>query len=115
MKKFKTGNEMASSIVGDGKSPNIYFVTIGYGWYFPYGEDTDMIQVKGALDSVSIPVPTLTQARDILNSIGLLCNSIKEMKPWTIGQVLIEDRKTGVIFEKCLQANSTGHFTVIKY
>jgi len=109
MKQALTVKELATKIVGDGKKPNKYFVTIGYGWYFP-NESEEMIQVKDSLDSVTVMLTNKEDAIKLYNSI--IIRTISPVTKETIGQVMIEDRLTGVIKEKCLTMLDNGKLVI---
>lgn len=116
MKQALTVKELATKIVGDGKKPNKYFVTIGYGWYRPFGEDAEMIQAKNSLDSESLLFTNKTDAEDLFYAIALSNQAHNgKITGETIGQVMIEDRLTGVIKEKCLRQRENGTFFVDTY
>lgn len=106
-------------MVGDGKSPNKYFVTIGFGWYIPYKEydkDSDepfempdMIQAPNSIESVTMGPFNKQEAEDLFEMIELPKYPVK-VNGTTIGQVTMEDRNTGVVKEKGLWELRKGHF-----
>lgn len=115
-KQTLSAAELASNIVGDGKKPNKYFVTVAYGWYRPKGKPEDevlpeMVQAPNALESVTIgPFSSKAQAFNTFNSIEL-DSSIEKVTGETISQVIIEDRLMGTVKEKCLsERRSTGFY-----
>jgi len=108
--KVKSAKELAVKLVGDGKTPNKYFVTVGYGWYKPSNNE-EMIQVKNSLDSVTMLFNTREAAEHCYNGLRIPTN-IKEVTGETIGQVMIEDRLTGVIKEKFIDQLSSGKFYI---
>jgi len=112
--KNLTVKELATKIVGDGKKPNKYFVTIGYGWYMPVNEE-EMEQVDNSMDSVSILFTNKDEAIQCYNSISLFNGTVKGITGETIGQVMIEDRLTGTIKEKYLTQNINGTFRVTNF
>jgi hypothetical protein len=109
--KTKNTKELASLLIGDGKKPNKWFVTIAYGWYEPKGdnEQTDMIQADNSLDSVTILAESKTQAFELFDSIKL-DRHIKKVTGNTIGQVIVEDRLNGVVIEKKLVETDSGFY-----
>lgn len=104
--------KLATEIVGDGKSPNKYFVTIAYGWYQPSNHDLDMIQVDKSLDSVTVMFNNRQDATDFFDSVPFNTYGLDTVTPETIGQTILEDRKTGVIAERRLLQRNSGSFTV---
>lgn len=110
--KNKSAKDLAVQLVGDGKKPNKYFVTIGYGWYMPKDSE-DMKQAKNSLDSVTMLFNTREAAEQCYQSITPMADSGK-ITGLTIGQVMIEDRLTGVIKEKFL-SHVSGNLYRIKH
>jgi hypothetical protein len=106
---IKTVKKLASELVGDGKSPNKYFVTIGYGWYMTEGEESEGEQMKDSLDCATIFLEDEESANVVFDAIPINKDVTKVTK-YTIGQVTIEDRKTGTIREKYLFKSKSGHF-----
>lgn len=110
--------ELATQIVGDGKKPNKYFVTIGYGWYRPKMTEADgnelpeMVQAPNSLESVTLgPFNSRGQALNTFNSIELN-TAIEKVTGETISQVIIEDRLSGTVREKCLAERRSHGFCV---
>ena len=92
--------QMAREIVGDGQSPNLWFVT--YGPYVmvdnKYGDrDFDLISGFDAIKDAytSGPFATYQEALDCYDEIELSFD-------YGIGQVFIEDRECGTVTEKWL-------------
>lgn len=111
MKKETSIKELAKNLVGDGKSPNKYFVTIAYGWYRPKGEE-EMKQVGNSLDSVTVLFTSRPDAEQFFENIPMCAASIDEVTKETIGQIILEDRKTGVLMEKCIYQRDNGTFNI---
>jgi hypothetical protein len=88
---------LASKIVGDGKSPNKWFVTAGP--YCVKGEEAVILQGFDAEKDVTTYGPFLSreEALECYDGLDLDANV-------GIGQVFIEDRKTGTVKEKFLRA-----------
>lgn len=114
MKKETNIIELAKNLVGDGKSPNKYFVTIAYGWYKPK-DNEEMIQVKNSLDSVTAMFTSRSDAEQFFDNIPIYAASIDNVTGETIGQIIMEDRKIGVIKEKCIYQRKNGSFTIERY
>ena len=92
--------DLAREMVGDGQTPNLWFVT--YGPYVmvdnKYGDrDFDLISGFDAIkDTYTFgPFATYQEALDHYNEIDLSFD-------YGIGQAFIEDRKCGTITEKWL-------------
>lgn len=91
--------KLARELVGDGQDPNMFFVTSG-----PYYYETDEFgNIESILldgfthnDTYTKVFNTLEEAEQYYDEIDL---DIYE----GVGQVMIEDRKTGVIKEKILE------------
>jgi hypothetical protein len=110
MKQQQTAKELACKLVGDGKKPNKYFVTIGFGWYAPENPEEDMIQAKNSLESVTIgPLTSKAKAMELFNAIPI-DRHIQEVTGETIGQICIEDRLTGVVLERRLTKSGNRFF-----
>lgn len=95
----KEAKQLATQIVGDGKSPNKFFVTAG-PYYMEVNEfgDADQVLLDGFTDNhVETTIfDTLEEAEEYYDSIEL---DIYE----GVGEVVIEDRKTGQIKYKTLE------------
>jgi hypothetical protein len=91
--------QLATEIIGDGKSPNKFFVTSG-PYYFEVDEygDRDAVLLDGYTGD-----NTATQAFDTLEEAENYYNDIELDIYDGIAQVMIEDRKSGVIKEKTLE------------
>lgn len=91
--------KLAREIIGDGQEPNMFFVTSG-PYYMEVDEsgDGDYILLDGYShnDTDTKVFDTLEEAEYYYDQVDL---DIYE----GIGQVMIEDRKTGVIKEKTLE------------
>jgi len=91
--------KLARELVGDGQDPNMFFVTSG-PYYYEVDEfgDTESILIDGYNhnDTNTKVFDTLEEAEEYYDTVDL---DIYE----GIGQVMIEDRKTGVIKEKTLE------------
>ncbi len=110
MSKTTDIKKLASEMVGDGKKPNKFFVTIAYGWYLPMGDsDQDMVQAKNSLDSVTVLFTDKIDAVNFFDNVPINC-SVDKVTGETIGQVMIEDRLTGVIGEMYLEQRSATCF-----
>lgn len=109
----KTANKLATEIVGDGKKPNKWFVTIGYGWYWIPGKE-HMVQAKNSLESVSILFNSKEDAEECFRGIPLGI-AVSKVSGTTIGQVIIEDRANGVIAEKFIRQRENGTFYKSEY
>lgn len=107
--------QLATQIVGDGKKPNKYFITIAYGYWRPKQTDPEecpeMEQAKNSLDSVTMgPFTSKGAAEAVYNAISL-DTDILEVTGQMIGEVVMEDRLTGVVKNKFLaQRRSYGFF-----
>ena len=114
----KTVKQLACDIIGDGKKPNMWFVTIGYGWYYPRPENNEcelpeMVQAPNSLDSVTILCSGETQAGRIYEAIDIL--PVPDIITGnTIGQVILEDRH-GVVKEKALTQKYNGTWGILKF
>lgn len=88
---------LASKIVGDGKSPNKWFVTAGP--YCQKGDDYVLLQGFDPVKDVTTYGPFLSpeDALECYEGLDLDANV-------GIGQVFVEDRKTGTVKEKFLRA-----------
>lgn len=87
--------KLASEIIGDGQSPNQWFVTTG-----PYIQkgDGEYDMIKGYTDSDSYtygPFNDFEEAVDCYDEQELDVN-------YGVGQVMIEDRENGTVVEKWL-------------
>lgn len=111
MKKETSIMELAKNLVGDGKSPNKYFVTIAYGWYLPANDEADAIQVENSLDCVTVLFTDKQNAINFYESV-LTYQYEGKITPETISQVILEDRKTGVIMDKILKARTTTGYYI---
>jgi hypothetical protein len=94
-----TAKEMAQKMVGDGKSPNKYFVTCA-PWYMPIGSE-DMVQIPGFNEN--------------WGAIGVFDDKEEAIEYYReieldfrtgIGQVMVEDRMVGVLCERFLRETS---------
>ena len=107
MKNKLTVSELATKIVGDGKKPNKWFITLGYGWYFPKDSE-DMVQVENSMESITMLFTVKSQAEEMFNSFKI--HGIDKVTGETIGQVTLEDRLNGVVKEKNLRQLQNGAF-----
>lgn len=107
--KEVSAKEMARNMVGDGKRPNKYFVTIAYGYYFPIGEDDDMIQAANSLESSTFFFNNKQEAEEFFDSIPMPTNR-KEITGKTISQIMIEDRLTGVVKDRFYKELRPSYF-----
>jgi hypothetical protein len=114
-KEMLSPAELATKIVGDGKKPNKYFVSIGYGYYRPKqvtpGEDEECKQAPNALDSVIMgPFTSRAAAEAVYQSIKI-DTDVPEVTGQTLSYVCMEDRLTGTVKDKTLaQRRSYGFF-----
>lgn len=106
--------QLATEMVGDGKRPNVWFVTIAYGWFYPPGEEVDMVQVRDALESVTILFLNKEDAEKCYLNVQLR-SDIKKVTRQMIGEVIIEDRLTGVVKQKFLRKHNSGRFFIDQY
>jgi hypothetical protein len=104
-----TPNDLAREIVGDGKKPNKYFLTIGYGYYKPKDSE-ELIQVENSIEAVTILLPNKEAAMAAFEAIEMIPNS--KVTGETIGQVMIEDRLRGTVIEKILTQRQNGSFYI---
>ena len=90
---------MASEMVGDGQSPNKYFVTVSsYCFVNPGDEEMSLIGTTWNGETSNTTVhDSYEDALDEYDSIEL---NFK----YGVGSVMIEDRETGIIAEKYLRA-----------
>lgn len=102
--------QLAIEIVGDGKSPNKFFVSSG-PYYFEVDEygDREAVLLDGFTDNhVETTIfDTLEDAEKYYNEIEL---DIYD----GVGQVMIEDRMTGVIKEKTLEKVVRVEYSMIE-
>lgn len=102
--------QLATEIVGDGKSPNKFFVTSG-PYYFEVDEfgDREAVLLDGFTDNhVDTTIfDTFEEAEKYYNDIEL---DIYD----GIGQVMIEDRKSGIIKEKALEKIVRVEYSMIE-
>lgn len=102
--------QLATEIVGDGKSPNKFFVTSG-PYYFEVDEygDREAVLLDGFTDNhVETTIfDTLEDAEKYYNDIEL---DIYD----GVGQVMIEDRMTGAIKEKTLEKVVRVEYSMIE-
>jgi len=95
-----SAKELARELVGDGKTPNVWFVT--YGAYIMVREDFDcsdyeLLEGYSEKDSETFgPFYSYQEACDKYDDIDLDPHD-------GIGQVFIEDRLIGTVKEKCLE------------
>lgn len=107
--------EMAKNIVGDGKTPNMWFVTVGYGLYMPFNNE-ECISLKNALDGITIgPFLKKSEAVTVYNAFEIFNIHKSELKKDKISQVFIEDRLSGVVCEKRLEENANGYLIKKEY
>lgn len=106
--------ELAKHMVGDGKKPNRYFVTIAYGWYRPLGDDADAIQVDRSLESVTVLFTNKQQAIDFYDNIPME-KSLPAITRETIANVMVEDRLTGVIRDKMYEQTPNNRFELVMF
>ncbi len=116
IKKIQKGKpetyELASSVIGDGLEPNMFFVTISndymyydkktedYVYYFSSTEAVDKAPVeieKDLTTEIFGPFETIKQVQDKLKDIELN----EEVGPRS---VVVEDRISGEIYQKYMQA-----------
>lgn len=92
--------KLARELVGDGQDPNMFFVTSGPYYYevdeFGDIESSSLLDGYNHNDTETKVFDTLEEAEEYYDTVDL---DVYE----GIGQVMIEDRKTGVIKEKGLQ------------
>lgn len=87
---------MARVMVGDGKSPNKYFVTTS-PWYIPMGgEDMKVIPGFDENDSETVVFDDKDEAMEYYNDMELSYR-------YGCGQVMVEDRMVGVLCERFLK------------
>lgn len=107
LKESKLYNEEARTMVGDGKKPNKFFVTLGYGYIFD-DEAEDAYQIPNTFqkDGETIAmVDTFKEALEIANDYDL---DLDEDSDDVLTQVTIEDRLNGTIYEKSVHKDSNG-------
>lgn len=91
-----TAKEMAQTMVADGQSPNMYFVTIA-PWYLPKeSECAELIPGFNTNDIETIVFYNKKEAMRYYSMIDLHFES-------GIGQVMVEDRMVGVLCERFLK------------
>jgi hypothetical protein len=96
----RTSKEMAREMVGDGQTPNLWFVTYGpFIMSFVDGEG-DYEKIEGYDEDKDTdtygPFASYQEALDKYNDINLDYD-------YGIGQVFIEDRQCGTVTEKYLE------------
>lgn len=106
-KRSRTASDRARVMVGDGKLPNHYFVSLIYDWYTNKGAEKNSFNWAG--DVYKLPKPTLKQEifeyntfREALEKAEDLANECPS--PEAVGcntphGVMIEDRLTGVLYQ----------------
>lgn len=96
MTNDKTAKELAREMVGDGQSPNKYFVTHG-PFYLEFDEYEPIDGFHTEQESVTYgPFDTVEEAYEKYDSIHLDLDD-------RVGQAFIEDRQTGMVAEKYLR------------
>jgi hypothetical protein len=105
-----SADQLATKIVGDGKSPNLYFVTLSFGWKYENYEE-EPTQAKNSLQSVTMgPFTSKQKAMETFNSITL--NATEKITGQTLSGVMMEDRQYGVLMEKYLKRHFGLYFPV---
>ncbi len=94
---------MASEMVGDGQSPNKYFVTVS-SYCFLNPRDEEMSLMSTSLNGETSITTVYDSYEDALDEY----DSIELDFKYGAGSVMIEDRETGILLEKYLRA-------VVKY
>lgn len=95
-----TAKEMAQKMVGDGKSPNKYFVTVG-PWYMPKNsEDLTLIFGFDKNMSETVVFDDKEKALEYYRDIELKFED-------GVGHVMLEDRMVGVLCERFLHETVT--------
>jgi hypothetical protein len=91
----KTGRfeDLATKMVGDGGSPNIYFVTRGFSGLF---HKDDWIPIPGRVGKSE----TFFMTEDLREAYEAAKDVELDIEGWT--EVLIEDRKNGVVYQRVL-------------
>jgi hypothetical protein len=103
--------QMATEMVGDGQSPNRFFVTTS-GYYTVYDEggnpESEMLDGYEESDSETRVFDTFEEAERCYNDVDLdIYNGV--------GSVMIEDRTTGTIKEKSLTKVVKVDYSMIEH
>lgn len=96
--------EMASEMIGDGGTPNKYFVT-RTPMCFLNPKDEEMSVIPSFFGMVDESI--FTEVFDTLEEAENAFNDIELDFEAGVGQVAIEDRETGIVSEKILRATVT--------
>lgn len=95
-----TAKEMAQKMVGDGQSPNKYFVTVG-PWYMPQNsEEMELIPGYTEFISETVMFEDKDDALEYYSDVELrFANGV--------GHVMVEDRMVGTLCERFLHETVT--------
>ena len=100
MKQNEQAKQMAKEIVGDGQTPNLWFVT--YGPYIAV-YDGDMSYDFELIEGRDANTDTYTEGPFPSYEAALRCyNKIELSFDYGVGQAFIEDRECGTVTEKWL-------------
>lgn len=98
--------ELAKKMVGDGKDPNKFFVTLCYGHVYDESIE-DSYQIEGYLQKnpeTVLMTESLEEALEEAMSYELDLEEQEDM----LTQVMIEDRKVGTVYERSVHKNEDG-------
>jgi hypothetical protein len=112
MKQNEQAKEMAKEIVGDGQTPNLWFVT--YGPYIAVpdeeGYDFELIEGRDANTDTFTQGP-FTSYKEALEAY----DEIELSFDYGVGQAFIEDRECGTITEKWLHKRIRTEYVQDEY
>lgn len=105
--------ELARTIIGDGKDPNKYFVTVSPYYIIVDSNESDDSHCE-LLEGFSNSDITIT-VFDSYEDAYQFYDSIDLDPHAGVGEVTIEDRKTGVITSKLLQKRMIIDYNIIEH
>jgi len=102
-------NEEARKMVGDGKKPNKFFVTLGYGHiYDVVAEDSYVVADTVQKNSETIAmVDSFDEALAIADKYDLDLEEQDDM----LTQIMIEDRSVGTVYERVVEKDEEGELS----
>lgn len=102
----KLFNEEARVMVGDNKSPNIFFVTLGYGHIYDEVEEESYSvpnTIQKNAETIAM-VDTIEEAMKIVDQYELDMEEQDNM----LTEINIEDRKHGTVYQKSIHKDAQG-------
>jgi len=113
MKQNEQAKQMAKEIVGDGQTPNLWFVT--YGPYIAV-HDGDMSYDFELIEGRDANTDTYTEGPFTSYEAALRCyNKIELSFDYGVGQAFIEDRECGTVTEKWLRKRIRTEYVEDEY